>query len=388
MSTKLRDRRKQRFLSQDKLAEQLDVSPVTVRRWEAGQQQPQAAQLRRLCEVLEATPAELGLADTAVAADSIGEALEVAALASASEAGDGLIEAALGSVDRLRRAYSRTPSEELRRALRSRLQAVRQLLGGQLRLGQRRDLLDAAGWLALLLGTVHFDVDEKEPAYAWRDAAMILGREVGDTELQAWAWETPAWFALAEERFRDTIELAETGLEVAPKSSVRVALNLQQARAWARLGDAPAATRALRNAGAALEPLPDPADLDDHYVSDPVRFAGMSATVYALLGLPGEAERHARQVIAQSGDATQRNYWPTRVGTAWVEVGFALAQQHKIDEAAHEAGRSFETALVHRASLRRASELDAVLSPHAEVSEVRDFHEGLIAAWRAQLLPS
>jgi transcriptional regulator with XRE-family HTH domain len=383
---RLREVRKRRLHTQEELAELAGVAPITVRRWEAGIR-PQPLHLRRLCDVLQATPAELGFTDEDVAADGVAEALALATLAEASEAGSGAIESILGATQRLRREYSRTPPEQLVRDIRGWLRVAAPLLRGRLRLAQHRDLSDAVGWLALLLGTVHFDVDQTEPAYAWRDAALVFSLEVGDRELESWAWETVAWFALAERRFRDTVGLTQVGLEVAPRSSVRVALHLQQARAWARLGDAPAATRALRNAGAALEPLPDPADLDDHYVSDPVRFAGVSATVYALLGLPGEAEQHARQVIAQSGDATQRNYWPTRVGTAWVEVGFALAQQRKIDEAAHEAGRAFETALVHRASLRRASELDAFLSPHAEVSEVRDFHERLIAAWRAQLPP-
>jgi DNA-binding XRE family transcriptional regulator len=41
------------------LAQQVGVSFQTVQVWEAGKYQPRLRHLKRLCEVLEATPAEL-----------------------------------------------------------------------------------------------------------------------------------------------------------------------------------------------------------------------------------------------------------------------------------------------------------------------------------------
>src|SRR2546423_8009778 len=55
---RLRQLRSHRNLTQEELAELVEVAPLTIRRWEAGQQ---PAHLRRLCDALEATPAELGL---------------------------------------------------------------------------------------------------------------------------------------------------------------------------------------------------------------------------------------------------------------------------------------------------------------------------------------
>ena len=58
-NTRLRSQREAVPLSQAELAERVGVAEVTVRRWEAGLR-PQPAHLRRLCEVLGASPAELG----------------------------------------------------------------------------------------------------------------------------------------------------------------------------------------------------------------------------------------------------------------------------------------------------------------------------------------
>jgi hypothetical protein len=138
-------------------------------------------------------------------------AMGCATMAGGSGADDGSVEDTMEAVDRLRRSYSRTPPDSLKQAIESRLSLIRRLLGGRLRLGQRRELLDAAGWLTLLLGTVHFDLDEIEPAHAWRRVALLLSREVADRELEAWCWETPAWFAFSEQRYRDAVELALTG---------------------------------------------------------------------------------------------------------------------------------------------------------------------------------
>ncbi|MBJ7597754.1 helix-turn-helix domain-containing protein [Candidatus Nephthysia bennettiae] len=377
MRNRLRERREQLHYSQEELAELVGVSELTVRRWEAGQR-PQPLHLRQLCETLEAAPGELGFG--ASDDEPLREAAEVAALAGASEAGEGVLEITAEAVDRLRRAYSRTPPEALLRALQERLRVVRRLLEGQLRVGQRRELLDAAGWLSLELGTVYFDLDRSEPAHAWRDVALTLSQEAGDDELRAWSWETPSWFAFAEQRFADSVELAERGLGVAPGSSVEVALYLQQARAWARLRDTSAALEGIRRAARALEGLTEPKHLDDHYVFDPAKADFFIAGAYALLDLAKPAEHHAREFIRQAGQLGSQNYWPVRVSSARMELGFALLQQGRLDEAAAEAAEGFQAPMIHRGTLRRARELDAALAVHGDIEEVRDFHERLEVA--------
>jgi hypothetical protein len=108
-------------------------------------------------------------------------------------------------------------------------------------------------------------------------------------------------------------------------------------------------------------------------------------TAYALMGLSRPAEHHARLFIAQAGLVGSRNYWPIRVSSARMDLGFALAQQGKVDEAAYEATLGFDVPMLHRGTLRRASELEQSLSVHGEVREVRDFREQLREAWRRLL---
>ncbi len=65
MNRLLRERREAALLTQEELAERVGVSTVSVRRWEAGSGSPQPAYLRKLCDVLRASPAELGFPQAA-----------------------------------------------------------------------------------------------------------------------------------------------------------------------------------------------------------------------------------------------------------------------------------------------------------------------------------
>ncbi len=85
-----------------------------------------------------------------------------------------------------------------------------------------------------------FDRAAREPAWSYRNAALHIAQELGHGELEAWAWETPAWFALMDGRYRDAVGFCERGQLVAPRSSVLVALNAQEARARLGQRDGPA----------------------------------------------------------------------------------------------------------------------------------------------------
>jgi hypothetical protein len=52
-------------------------------------------------------------------------------------------------------------------------------------------LLTAAGWLALLVGCVEYDLGLRAAAEATRAAAKRLGAEAGNGEIIAWAHEMP-----------------------------------------------------------------------------------------------------------------------------------------------------------------------------------------------------
>jgi hypothetical protein len=140
--------------------------------------------------------------------------------------------------------------------------------------------------------------------------------------------------------------------------------------AWTARGDLGGGR--LPRHGPRLAFNPAPIFLDPLFVAD----------CYTLLGQAKPAEHHARQFIAQAALAGSRDYWPIRIASSRMDLGFALLQQHRIDEAAAEAAQGLDVFILNRGTLRRASELDRALAAFGEVPEVRDFHERLEKAWR------
>ena len=54
-----KDLRRGKFLTQKELAEQVGVRPGVVSEWERGSWRPNLGHLKKLCEILEVTPAEI-----------------------------------------------------------------------------------------------------------------------------------------------------------------------------------------------------------------------------------------------------------------------------------------------------------------------------------------
>ena len=190
-------------------------------------------------------------------AGAVVDAMELARRAEASELGTAALAGVERAVARLRRAASATPPRELIPAVRAQLRYVGRLLEGRLTLSRHRRLLVAAGWLSLLLARLHFDAGDREAAEAGRDAALRLARQAGHAELAAWAVEALASWALVDGRFRDALDLARAGQDLAPPASAAaVQLALDEAQAWASLGDRDQAAGAPRLAALTSAMLP------------------------------------------------------------------------------------------------------------------------------------
>jgi transcriptional regulator with XRE-family HTH domain len=191
-------------------------------------------------------------------ADAVVDAMELARRAEASELGAAALAGVERAVARLRQAASATPPRELIPAVRVQLRYVGRLLEGRLTLGRHRRLLVAAGWLSLLLARLHFDAGDREAAEAGGDAALRLARQAGHAELAAWAVEALASWALVDGRFRDALDLARAGQDLAPPASAAaVQLALDEAQAWASLGDRDQAAGARRLAALTRAMLPE-----------------------------------------------------------------------------------------------------------------------------------
>jgi transcriptional regulator with XRE-family HTH domain len=192
-------------------------------------------------------------------AEAVLEAMELARRAEACDVGPETLDGIERAVERLGRAASGTPPEALIPAVRAQRGYVGRLLGGRLTLGRRRRLLVAAGRLSLELARLHFEAGQRAAAEANRDAALRLARQAGDSELAACAVEALAAWALADGRFRDALELARAGQDLAPPASLAaLRLALDEAEALTSLGDPRAAAGAHRQAALTRAMLPGP----------------------------------------------------------------------------------------------------------------------------------
>jgi hypothetical protein len=128
----------------------------------------------------------------------------------------------------------------------------------------------------------------------------------------------------------------------------------------------------------ALATLPTPDHPEHHVMFDADKLHFYSVT-YAWLGMADPAEEHAREVIRQCSDGR----WKTRFANAHVDLGLARAARGEIDGAAEAGQRAlavFDTPPT--ATLWRAADLHAALSPYGDVAEVRDWRERYALACR------
>jgi transcriptional regulator with XRE-family HTH domain len=237
------------------LAARAHVHRGYLHRMERGERWPSVAVVRAVDAALAADGALLGAWEAADRLPSDNgqptALLELAARAEASDVGTTTLELVELSVDGLARSYTRLPPNELLRDVRTRASQIGRLLDGRATLAQRRRLLTAAGWLALLAATLHVDLGQRVAAAAVRTVAQSLGRETEQDEIGAWVCEVDTWTALVDQDWPRAAELAEAGEAIAPVGSPAAAqLAVQSARAAARLGDGPGCGR--RCAGARL----------------------------------------------------------------------------------------------------------------------------------------
>jgi hypothetical protein len=213
------------------------------------------------------------------------EAMEVARQAEASEVGPGTLEELERALERLGEDAAGTPPELLVPAVRGRRRYVGRLLAGGLTLEHRRRLLVAAGRLSALLADLYFDAGEREAAEANRDAAYRLAQQAGHAELAARAVGSLASWALADGRFRDAAELARAGQDLAPPAgAAALQLALDEAQAWASLGDRRRAAAARHQAALTRAMLPGAGP-----VATPARDHDARASPPPGLGLAGAA---------------------------------------------------------------------------------------------------
>jgi hypothetical protein len=255
--------------------------------------------------------------------------------------------------------------------VRARARQIGSLLDGRATLVQRRRLLTAAGWLALLAATLHVDLGQRRAATSAQTAAQSLGHETERDEIGAWVCEIDTWTALVDQDWPRAADLAATGEAIAPPGSPAGAqLAVQSARAAARLGDGPGMRAALKRCAALLERQSTERSPDHHFFFDGNKLSLYTGTALAWLGDPA-AEDYARHAAVRHEASGQRR----RLSTAYLDLGLVLVRLGRPDEAAHYGTLALGTNHLVPSNSWRADELIAAVSGFRGVPEVEELRE-------------
>jgi tetratricopeptide (TPR) repeat protein len=324
-------------------------------------------------------------ADALRAEAELFDTMELARMADVSDIGPGTVEAVQEAVELLCRAYPATSASTLRDRSKQRLKYVLGLLAGRLTLSQHREILVQAGWLAALLGCLHYDLGEREHAEAARLGAFQMGKQAEHSELMAWAYEMSAWFALTEGRYEDVVDSAQRGQAIAGTGSAMVQLTLQEAKGHARLRHRRDASEALTRGAEALSKLPMPSRPDHHFVFDHTKWIFYAATIYTWQGDDDRAEEHAREILTRHSRPDGSTNAPMRTANARIDLGMVHARRGDLDAAVEEGLAAFR---YDRKSLtdliNRGKDLDRLLQArYPGEKPAISFHERLMTARRA-----
>jgi hypothetical protein len=270
------------------------------------------------------------------------DTFEIVSRLRASDISATTVDALRLTVDRLCSEYPYLPPAELQAETRAWLNRTTNLLEGKVNLSQHREIFVFAGWLALLLGCVEYDLGHRNPAEVARQAALSLGQEAGHSDIIGWSAKMTAWFAVTEGNFRGAIASAESAQRLTSGRGVAVQLAAQRAKAWARIGDRRQVEVALNQGRTILENLEHPTNLDNHFVVDPDKFDFYAMDCYRLIGEDRLASLYANEVIRSSTapDGTLRK--PMRAAEARITLGIAAARSGDLDTAVDEGHKAFE----------------------------------------------
>jgi hypothetical protein len=286
------------------------------------------------------------------------------------------------TVEQLCCEYTTRDANDLIIESRAWLSQITQLMGERLTLIQHKDLLDAAGWLTLLVGCLEHDTGQTRAAEATRVGALQLGDEAGNPSITGWAHEMRSWFAITRGRYPEVIAAAQAGQNAAPGRSVAVQLHAQEAKAWARMGNQRNVIKALENGRVLLDSLPYPERPDNHFVVDPDKFDFYAMDCYRLIGDDNLAEMHAREIIRTTTGPDGSNLSPMRKAEAELTLGVIAARNGALDDALTYGQHALAIERRSQPSLLMVgSELDRALQERFPTcADVHAFHEALLNA--------
>jgi transcriptional regulator with XRE-family HTH domain len=378
----LRRRRTERGLTLSRFADLVHYNKGYLSKVESGHKAPSEA-LARVCDqVLEARGELIAAAHLDIAAlrDTKPSATtELLRRIQTSDLSIGSLEALHATVFDLCCQYAHRDATELRTEAHDWLREITLTLRKPVGLRQHRELLVAAGWLALLIGCVEYDLGMRTGAEATRVAAAELGTEAGAAEIVGWTYEMSAWFALTQGQYRRVLNATQGGLAVAGNEGVAVQLVGQEAKALGRMGDARGVRAALDRGRDLLDGVMKPARNDNHFVVDPDKWEFYAMDAYRLAGDDDLAFDYANEILRKgtAPDGTERS--PMRMAEARLTSAVVACRKGYMDHALSIGLAALQAPRKSLPSLLMvAGELDAELTNRwPDVDAVEDFREAV-----------
>lgn len=375
-ASRLRQLRQQAGLSLRGLAAKVPCSHVHIHELEHGRKAPSPQMVARLDEVL-GTNGEL----SALPHRSDPATAELVERLRLGDVSPHTIESLHATVEDLCCAYRWQDASALRAEGQRWLRKVGALLRRPVGLRARAELLTVAGWLALLIGCLEYDLGMRQPAEATRRAAAQLAAEAGNHEIGGWAWEMAAWFTLTQGCYRDVLTAAQAGQQLLGKHLAAVQLVAQEAKAWARIGDRNQVHRTLERGRWLLDRFPRPHRPEHHFQMDPDKWDFYAMDAYRLVGDDERARHHAEQVLILGTAPDGSECAPMRMAEARLTLSTVAARAGAWDDAVTIALTAFQARRRSLPSLLMvAGEVDRELQRRAPrgrpVTELRDaLHE-------------
>jgi transcriptional regulator with XRE-family HTH domain len=367
---RLAARRKTVGLSQEALAEKLEVDVSTVRRWEYGEREPQPWHRPRLAATLMVSLDELDLLLTN--GDPQPNHMLGPFQFHQTQPGDDL-----SVMQSLRLADRQAGGGQLYATITGYLQhTVAPRLFGTHPLGHDEQLFAAAAGLTEMAGWMAHDANRDEAAQRHFHRALSLATTADDPQLEShilaslshlsYAQKQPARAVLHARRGRQRLGQRQTACVV------RARLCAMEARGHAIMGDEQQCTEHLRQAESALQAGPN--DDRSSWVSDfdTASLAAEAARCFHDLGRLDAAQRCAEQVVILRSAERPRSRAYAQLLLASVRIA-----QRKIDEAA-AIGREVLDTTRNVSSFpvfQQLTELGAALAEHRTDRHVAAFLE-------------
>ncbi|QSB12851.1 helix-turn-helix transcriptional regulator [Natronosporangium hydrolyticum] len=378
----LREIRQQRGMSLRDLYNASYVGRSTISQLETGKTQPTPSTVRALDSALEAKGQLMALVserEETEPATGLWETAELMNRLRASDVSPAVVEGIHATVYAMCCDYGWQDAQQLRAEGLRWLREVDRLLRSPVGLRAHRELLVAAGWLALLVGCIEYDLQMRASAEATRTAALELATEVGHGEIAAWAWEMSSWFALTQGRYRDVVTAADAGMGAAGEHTAAVQLAGQAAKAHARMGDPAAVEQALTVGRQLLDRHQPPSRPDHHFVVDPDKWDFYAMDAYRLVRRDDLAAHHALRVIELGTAADGTEKAPMRMAEARLTLSTVAARAGELEQAVAVGLEAFQSRRRSMPTLLMvAQEVGQELQrQHREGRPVQDFRAAL-----------